>query len=81
MSEGYWHKGVPKDPDHGRPYRRTLAKIALLMPYLDGGDRETVLDKIAETRPDLVLGAMCAVMDDAEEILGQEPWVAGREES
>jgi hypothetical protein len=70
MSDEYWKKGDgPKDPDFGKPNRHTRAKIRLLMKYLDAGDVENVLLKVAERHPETVLKVMCDLMEDAEEIL------------
>lgn len=67
LTDGYWHKGSPKDAEHGQKHRHTRAKIRLLLPHLSDGDMEAVLLKVAQRHPDTVLQVMCDLIDDNEE--------------
>lgn len=58
------------DPDKGKPYRHTRAKIRLMLDDpLAGlpGVCETILLKIAEKRPEDVLDALLDVLGDGAE--------------
>jgi hypothetical protein len=53
-----------QDPKKGVPYRHTRAKIELLLLGATAHDLFTVIGKVADKRPDDVLDAVIAVMDD-----------------
>ena len=59
----------PPDPDKGKPYRHTQAKIRLMLGLSGGAypaceDLLTIIIRVAEKRPDDVLDAVIDVLGE-----------------